>query len=328
MDDDLIEASIEEIAPSYTLIDVATRDLLKLDRDLQYDADLVNYLNGSTGFYLDPGMDQATASALHAQLLDPDLGGTIPYALTETPSEAQYRITAENGCLTIRQNAGLQYPVFRVANDARGVERISAALYHIAKWEFVRIYENTEVELQGHYPVAVHFEYVSPDGERVDLGYDNELVELPYENGTSIRMRVENTSQTKYYCALMYLSNTFESVGTLLDGKVLGISPGESAWVFNGQELQLTLEDHVKVFNMPASETYIKLIANKDEFRVESLELEALPAPTRECEREDEEDATRGLTMPSTRSVEEIPWFTRTIMLRLRNPDYSTENDH
>ena len=323
--DEEVECELGQIAGDYSLLIFRADNEPDLDPEDQYKARLVNYLNGSTSFMIDPEMDEDLYDNLLTMLDEAMKGGTLPGSLTDKVEESQYLVALEGNVLLIKHSGGMQYPVYMVKNSSTGQERLLDAMAQIAKWEFVRSYENTDIDLQGQYPVEIGFEYVDPAGAKTDLVIDRESVVLDFEQGSSLRLFVQNGSETKYYCSLLYLSNTFEVNGNLLDGKVLGIGQDEKAWVFNGQNLPLNIEKHVREFKMPESVSYIKLVANMEEFRVEALEMEALPAPTRSLEPETKGLDTRGLEMPGTRRVETIPWFTRTIALRIKNPEYSND---
>ena len=325
--DQTIEAGIAEIKSDYTLLTIPDEVLAKMEESEQYEAELENYLSGSVCFTIDPSLDMTTANLLRARVEESLAEGRLPFSLTETGSEASYEIASGNGCLSIRHSAGHRYPVFTVKEDELAFDRLMDAMRHIAKWEFVRTYENPDADLSSGFPVDVRFELRSSDGQRKPLEYSRETVNLDFQEGATLRISVENKSDTKYYCSLLYLSNTFQVLGSLLDNKVTGLNKEETALVFNGQELPLILENHVREFNMPESVSYLKLIANTEEFRVESLEMDELPAPKRSCtDLGDDAGGHRGLGVPRKEKVEPIPWFTRTIALKISNPEYTEVN--
>jgi hypothetical protein len=116
------------------------------------------------------------------------------------------------------------------------------------------------------------------------------------------------------------MSNTFEIEGGLVDGKVKGVQAGTSEWILNGRNIPVTMEQHVIDFKMPASLSYIKLIANDESFDVDAMEQSGLPAPKPKClDNTRIREAQRGLAIEKT--AEKIKWFTRTIELMVLNAD-------
>jgi hypothetical protein len=153
-------------------------------------------------------------------------------------------------------------------------------------------------------------------GETLDFAYE----QMPTgEWFKKIKVCISNRSKVKYYCAVLYLSNTFQVYGNMLDGKVIGLNPGETAWLQNGQALELDLEEHIVEFNFPASVFYLKLIASVDAFQIEPLEQSGLPPPSNRIGRGFEE-LTRGVKIKEEQAIGEVDWFTRTLCFRGKLP--------
>jgi hypothetical protein len=108
----------------------------------------------------------------------------------------------------------------------------------------------------------------------------------------------------------------FQVYAGLLPQGAIGIEPGKSAWVDEGDYLELDYEEQVEEHNWPFSTTYFKLIASTVFMDVNALEMDALPSPLEGIKRAGREEA-----------VEEEPeskedWITRLLCLQLRNPNY------
>jgi hypothetical protein len=106
----------------------------------------------------------------------------------------------------------------------------------------------------------------------------------------------------------------------MLDGKVIGLNAGETAWVYNGDEIELQMEQHVVEFNYPYSTFYLKLLANPEPFLVDTMEQSALPAPTDQNKRGFGDPDSRGLVTREEAAVGKVQWFTRTLCFKGRNP--------
>ena len=135
-------------------------------------------------------------------------------------------------------------------------------------------------------------------------------------------MSITNNSQTKYYCSILYLSNLFQIYGNILDGKVIGLNAGETAWINNGDTMELELEPHVVEFDYPQSVFYLKLIASTKSFQVETLEQSSLPPPDKRIARGADTKNQRGIKTRREKPEKNVSWFTRTVCFKGRNPHY------
>jgi caspase domain-containing protein len=286
-----------------------------------YDARVENYLNGGTSFYIEEMEDSDFKELLTTE--SDKLTSATPTALniTEKRSEAQYVIYTNTDCITIAKNTRQKYPVWRTLSDERAVDRLVRAMSQISKWEYVRSYDNPDVSPDGKYAVELYMELSYPNSKPVEVAITHDKIEFAYVKGTTMRIRLDNKSEHKYFCALLYLSNTFEVVGDLLDGKVKGVQAASSEWALNGRSIPVTMEQHVVDFKMPASLSYIKLIANEEAFEVEAMEQSGLRAPKPKCaDNAEGPDGTRGLAID--KGITEIKWFTRTIELKILNQEF------
>jgi hypothetical protein len=147
-------------------------------------------------------------------------------------------------------------------------------------------------------------------------------LDLMFSPGMSIRIRVDNKSQQKYFCSLLYLNNTFGVSTHLIDGRVKQIQPGESEWILNGRPIPVVLEDHIMTLGQPYSLSYLKLIVNQDMFSVDGFELDSLPPPTLAAHTV----SSRGLDIMPDKNV--LDWFTEVIELKIHNPHFTQSNSN
>ncbi len=319
-----ISVELANVKSSISELSLSDAQLAMLDIENAYDASVVNYMNGGTSFYVEKMGDSGVGKSLSENLRQYLGTAEAPLGLTENRSEAQYLIGANGECLTIAKNSSEKYPVWRVIYDENASGRLMRAMNKITKWEYVRSYDNPEVNPDEKFPVELYLEVCYPNGEAKQVEVVHNRIVINYEEGVTMRIRLDNKSEDKYFCALLYLSNTFDIEGGLIDGKVKGVQAKTSEWALNGRSIPVTMEPHVVDFNMPASLSYIKLIANEQVFDVDAMEQSGLPAPRPKCsENTRSQSASRGLEID--KGVSKIAWFTHTIELKVVNP-YFEEN--
>ena len=109
----------------------------------------------------------------------------------------------------------------------------------------------------------------------------------------------------------------------MLDGKVIRLSPGDTAWIDNGNEIVLDLEPHIIDFRYEYSIFYLKLMACIHPFQVETLEQSPLPPPNLRQAKGEGGSASRGIKTRTESAENKLNWFTRTICFKGRNPFYT-----
>ena len=195
--------------------------------------------------------------------------------------------------------------------------RVAGFLKHISRWEFVKNLHNPNAFLFKAPPIKV--EIIGSDGKVKEL--QNDLIEMEYERiegelTGKFKIKLTNQYHERLYVSFLYLSMNFQVYAGLLPQGAIGIEPGKSAWVDEGDYLELDYEEQVEAHNWPFSTTYFKLIASTVFMDVNALEMDALPSPLEGIKRAGREEA-----------VEEEPeskedWITRLLCLQLRNPNY------
>ena len=321
VDNEEISVELDSVAANYSKLIVSEEQAKLLLESHAYDAKVLNYLNGGTSFFIEENNNSDVIKQLSEayELMASSKNSAV--SITELRSEAQYVIDVNADCVTISKNATAKYPMWRVLNNNKSADRCIRAMSHISKWEYVKSYDNPDAKPDGKYAVDVYLEVKYPDSDPIEIPVVHNQIEIVYKKGATMRIRLDNNGEQKYFCALLYLSNTFMVAGGLIDGKVKGVPGGTSEWAHNAQTIPVTMEQHVVDFNMPASLSYLKLIANEEAFHVEAMEQGGLPAPKPKCaDNARGTKAARGLDID--KGVSEIKWFTRTIELKVLNPDF------
>lgn len=156
-------------------------------------------------------------------------------------------------------------------------------------------------------------------GDTIEFDYE---INHGDDRSGGLKASVTNRSSTKYYCTILYLSNLFEVAGNILIGKVIGLNPGETAWINNGDIVEFELEPHIVQYNYPHSIFYLKLISSTTPFQVETLEQSPLPSPAINNTRGDLDLSGRGIKTSGINPDKKISWFTRTVCFKGRNPNF------
>lgn len=316
------ELEIEEVFPHYSTL-VVDEELKKaLDKESAYDAVVRNQYQKQTAFFIDPINDDTQALQL-------EIGAFLlkekpAFRLSEERGEASYIIREHDRKFWICHNDDALRPVSVVPLDSTGSsERLTGCMERISRWESIRSLENPDFTCE-EMPVAFRFYKISNNGMRQEIFKRGQSLHLTYDQSPSgewtgkFQACVTNTGKTKYYFSILYLSNLFEVYTNMLDGKVVGLNPGETAWIFNGNAIELTLEPHIVEYNYPSSDFYLKLFASPRAFTVDVFEQAPLPSPSGN-QGTDEENTKRGFKLKG-KVKEEAPWFTYTVCVRMKNP--------
>lgn len=315
-----LTVELDSVSANYSGLLLSEEQFKLLNNKYAYNARVANYLNGGTSFLVEHEKNVPFSDRLKEAYQELTSSKSYTANITSVKSEAQYVIDAKTDCITIIKNSVQKDPVWRVTNDDKGIGRLIRAMSHISKWEYVRSYDNPEAEPDEKYGVEVYLEVKYPDRDAYEVPVKRNQIEIPFVKGATMRIRLDNNSGQKYFCALLYLSNTFDVTGGLVDGKVKGVPAKTSEWALSGQSIPVTMEQHVTDFNMQASLSYLKLIANEEAFHVDAMEQGGLPPPKPKCgDNIMTTKSAKGLEVD--RGISKITWFTRTIELKVLNQD-------
>ncbi len=330
IEDKVYEVDIDKVFAYYCSLDLSQEILDKLEQHEMYEGKISNLTNGVTSFYVESTSSEQEATEIKNKIDQFIENNKTSVFRSDSSINAPYIITPETDLITVRfANDEAFLPAVQVEkNDPLALDRLIQYMRHISKWEFVKNHQNPDLNIASGYPVTIHFYNVDQDGNKNRIEANKNEFILDYiqnsdgTHGGNIKIEIRNQSQAKYHCALLYLSNQFQVYGNLLDGKVIPLNPGESAWVFNGENIELTLEDHVREFNFKYSKSTFKLIANLEPFSIRSMEQAPLPAPSKSRTRGTRMAATRGIVTKDEAGIEPIQWFTNTVELKIKNPKY------
>lgn len=325
------ELSLREVLSNFTKLDIGEETEKMMDRETAYNAFIENHFSGNTSFFILDGTNhQVLLNQLQNQSAKWIKENHTPFTLSESRMNATYLIKATEEKLMICQNDELMRPATQILlSDADPVNRCLECMRHISQWEYIRTLANPDFQ-QNEYPITMSFYKINRDHQKQELIARGDTIEFNYEMDQGeewsgkIKVSVTNNSRTKYYCSILYLSNLFQVYGNILDGKVIGLNGGETAWINNGDTMELELEPHVVEFDYPHSVFYLKLIAGKKVFQVESLEQSSLPAPGVRIARGENTKNARGIKTRKERPERNVSWFTRTVCFKGRNPHYKT----
>ncbi len=322
--------SIDQVLSHYTRLKIP-KDIGKQLKEAQaYGASVKSHFSGNTAFYLDPkGDDKGVLLKLSKQADAFISENKSPFTVTESLANAGYVIRIDERKIRICINDDGRRPVTEVAlSDVDELKKTLQYMRHIAQWEYIRTLCNPDFVAGRDYPVEFKIYRIPDDNSRKELSLKGDTLEFDYETDEAglssgkIKVQITNKSTVKYYCAILYLSNEFQVYGNMLDGKVIGLNPNESAWIHNGDVIDLDLEQHVVDFNYAHSIFYLKLLANPEPFQVDVLEQSALPAPVKSIRRGHDEATSKGVKTREDKAVKKVQWFTRTLCFKGRNPQF------
>lgn len=193
-------------------------------------------------------------------------------------------------------------------------------LQNIAKWTFVRDLHNPNVHLFEKFPIDIQFYLIRADRSQVPLELNGEEIVLPYRKmpdgswENAIRIKVTNRHKSRLYCSLIYLSETFQIYSSLFGEPLIFLEPGESAWAFEGGDVEMDLPEHIVDFNWPNSFTWLKFMVSTQEFDPAVFDQDPLPTPN--------EGETRGIKLVTPVKMNATDWTTRLVQIRMPNPEF------
>ncbi len=321
-------ANIGKVYPRSTVIQFTHETEKQLDQAVAYSAAIKGFIGGNTTFFIAADKNDGMMDSLRKELIKWISENTAPFTLVDQRSQAQYVIRAEGQYILLCHNDDHLRPVTefeRAAPDQ--ADLLLQYLRHIAQWEYIRTLSNPGYTGQT-YPVEITVYRKLKDGSRKEIPVVRDTIEFDFDKqddgsfGGYLQVKITNRSDSKYYCAILYLSNSYEIYGNMLDGKVIGVDRNQSAWVLNGADIELELEKQVTDFNYRYSEFYLKLMAHTEPFLVDAIEQSPLPAPVHGQTRGAAEATSKGIKTRQEKPVEAVNWFTHTLCFKGRNPQY------
>lgn len=197
---------------------------------------------------------------------------------------------------------------------------VAGFLHHIARWQFVKELHNPNSFLWKTFPVLIEFFEYNQSGESVPMPMELDDLSSTYQVNRDrdltreFKIKLTNVSNTRLHVSLLYLSMNFQVYTELLKPAVVGLDPGQSVYVFEGETLEITFEAQLKYFKWKEGLNYFKLIVNTAYFDVAQFEQEQLPPPVGVYR------AGRVENKKLEKLEEAQDWTTRLITLRMKNP--------
>ena len=196
-------------------------------------------------------------------------------------------------------------------------------LQEIHKYEYVRTLESLNPQ---ECPVKLEIEV---DGSPMNWEKGEARIELQgrTEYRRPIRFRLVNNSKETVFASLLYLSADFGISSQPFQKKAISFKPGESRYAFDGEKLDLQIEEKVRLFNHPEDLAYLKVMASPNEFDPVILDQDELPKAN---EAEAYFMEKKGLTLRPDDLRERLErqtqdhWWAETYRLCVPNPHHNT----
>ena len=321
--------NIHEVFSNYSLLDIPADAEKMMDPQSGYSAFVENHFSGNTSFFvLNDNENQIVAEQLRSTIISWLKANHKDFLLTDNRTNASYLVKALKEHITICQNDDIMRPATQISlADTDPITRCIQFMDHIAQWEYIRSISNPGFK-GNEYPIVFNFYRVNRNHQKQEMVTRGDTIEFDYEKNREadraggLKASITNRSSTKYYCSILYLSNLFEVSGNILIGKVIGLNPGETAWINNGDVVEFELEPHIVQYNYPHSIFYLKLISSTTPFQVETLEQSPLPSPVINNTRADSDLAFNEIKTSGRNPDKKISWFTRTVCFKGRNPNF------
>lgn len=177
----------------------------------------------------------------------------------------------------------------------------------IGKWTFVKHLQNETTQL-GKETIAIE---ITQKGNPVAIENDVITLDVDSELRTSLKIHLTNQHHQPMHVGMVYLSSLFELSPNLLQGQVLELPSGESAWARGGNAIKLKIEDYIPQMGWEQEVFYVQLIMSEEPFDISLYAQKGLEAPLKRsgAKRGIEEDLDSGLD-----------WRTRLLEFRLKMP--------
>lgn len=322
-----IDATIGKVATNYTLLTVA--DASKLDKQAQYKGVIQGFLSAPVAIYIDNLDGNKDMEKNLADLIETE-GKNLNRAAKEDIADYVVRIFDGKYVITNRVDTDPKVKYKPLIMPETDVKLCFDDLNQISQFEFVKKLENSGDNKLSLDKVSVEF-FESGKTTPVPIQNDKgkEIVEINYQGkdteglpSGNIKIVVTNNDSKPLYASLLYLSSTFGVMTDLLANNVQRLEKkGDKALVWDGQDIPLTYEPHVGMFNIPSSDATFKLIISRQPFDVTAFTLNDLPTAAALMETT-RSGGTRGIKRVSTDTEAADAWATRSILLRNPNPSY------
>lgn len=310
-------ASLKEITSDYCVLEFKSE---VPDQSGMYKVFLNQFLASPIAIYLNnQEKDEKGLRFLKDKI---DLAGNHIH-LVDKEQLADYTVHLKNDTYNISLPKDAERPLTAPISlfSPASARMVAFYLKHISEWEFVKNLYNPSGFLFESQPIKV--ELIKTNGEHQEIR--NEIISMDYEwtgeeYSGQFKIKLTNEFHQKLFVSFLYLSMDFMVYSELIPQGVIGIEPGQSILINDGEEIELDYEEQVDVFNWKHSISYFKLIANTRFTDISKLEMDALPGPL--------ESVTRSAGRGSDEEVEDIQaddWITRLITLKLRNPNYKED---
>lgn len=311
-----ITATLGRIEPDHSILNFGPASFSKLKAGEVYQAVLEGGLLAEPLQIALDGPEEALAPLKASLEQQPGI------SLVASGTAADYTVRAQPRGLIITPPGEPNQSLTR-AIEGQGQEAANLAgayLKHIARWSFIKSLYNPDSYLFNGHPVKIEFFRVQPSGSLKPMAIEGDEVKTEYEKLSGIwsgRVRIKLTNQYKrlLHVSLLYLSSNFQVYPRLLSETVIQMEPGQEAWAFEGNNIELDLPRQVTDYKLPYSPGYFKLIASTQEFDVSRFEQPPLPAPS-----ETDDNKLRSIKLMSPFEAVGDDWSARLVTLLVRNP--------
>lgn len=312
-----MEARINEVYGTYSTISFLGEDSASADKKLGFKTEITDALTYGLQLYAD---SEATSWLQTTHVFEKIRA--LPFLnLATAPAEADYCLISSGGSLLLSAPENIQVPLVpKIPKGEQGLDGLLGNyLAHLSKFNFVKYLNNPSGFLLQ--PSLVSLQVFNGEDDQAVIPITGNNLFLSYKKtgsgwGGSIRIKLQNTSNRKLYCALCYLSFNHGVFTNLLKAGVEGLDVGREAWSLDGAPILLKLEPEVVDFKYKESRAYLKLILSTEDFtqQLSTFSLEDLPSPLNELKAQN-----RGL---QTTNVPEAfhDWATRLVTLHIPNP--------
>lgn len=313
------DAGISAVKMSYTRLDIGQNILDKLDQKLTYRAAVPGALAQPIQVAIEAEKDNKEAAQILRETLE---GVTDKLMLAEDADKADLSVLVKDDKYAIVHPADPERPLVKPVEGwtKKTAQIISNHLRHIAKWTFVRELHNPNVRIFKEIPIDIELMLVRKDQSLQTIEPKGGELTLPYRKmpdgswGNAIRVKITNTHSERIYCSLVYLSEAYQVYSSLLGEPIVFLDPGESAWAFDGGDVEFDLAPHITILNHPNSYVWLKFIVSTQEFDPAVFDQEPLPMVT--------DRQTRGIKLATPAKFNANDWTTELITIRMPNPEY------
>lgn len=253
---------------------------------------------------------------------------------SDQKEEADIIICIENGWLSIQDNEFLDRPLTRIFDKNRSNTLLIFPKYlnHIARWTSIKKLKNPYSWTFKSCPLEVTF-YENGNKERPQLinieNPDAPLELYPNILTSGIRhgifsMSIKSNAQQKLYIGTIFLAHNFSATHRLMNPSVKIIHPEEKITLFKQREgkIPFSIKDDSIEYNFPYRSDFIKIIISTNDFDIERLRQDKLPAPMTWNEYINSADRVDPKPLrSSTRASDD--WQVYTLALKTINPFYN-----